>query len=144
MPTSESVGRLVLDTHVWIWLMEGSPKLKPAVRRRIEEGSQNGLLQISAISVWEVAMLETKGRITLMEECNIWIRNSLSAPGISLVPVSPDIAVDSTRLPGVFHGDPADRIIIATARACGGLLVTADKAIQRFARQGHVHVLPVS
>ncbi len=131
---------LVLDTHVWIWLMEGNPKLKLSVRNKIDKCIPETNLGVSAISVWEVAMLESKGRIIFNKECSEWVKMALSAPGIGLIPVSPDIAVAATRLPGEIHGDPADRIIVATTRSCGGILVTADKAILDYAETG---LLPV-
>jgi len=133
--------KLVLDTHVWVWLTEGVSDLKIAARKHIESAARDGNLFVSAISVWEVGMLEAKGRVTFDEDCGTWVRNALGAPGISLVPFTPEIAVSSTRLPGPFHGDPADRIIVATARSFGGTLVTADKAILAYAESGLLRVL---
>jgi PIN domain nuclease of toxin-antitoxin system len=118
MPRTESVSNLlVLDTHVWIWIMEGvKTELSAATIRLIERSAADSALAISAISVWEVAMLEKKGRITLSRSIDEWTKAALTAPGIRLVDLSPEIAIESTRLPGEPHGDPADRIIIATAR----------------------------
>jgi PIN domain nuclease of toxin-antitoxin system len=121
--------------------MEGNPCLNATVRTRIQHAVAETSLQVSAISVWEIALLESKGRITFNEECRLWVQRALAAPGIALAPLTPDIAIESTRLPSTFHGDPADRIIAATARACGGTLVTADKAILNYAKQGHLRVL---
>ena len=132
---------LILDTHVWVWLMEGDSKLKLSVRKQIDKFVPENNLGVSAISVWEIAMLESKGRIVFNEECTGWVKRALSAPGISLIPIDPEIAVAATRLPGVIHGDPADRIIVATARFCGGTLVTADKAILDYAKTGLLHVI---
>lgn len=136
--------RLLLDTHVWVWLMEGNDRLLPDVRDAIQGAVPEQLLNVSAISVWEVAMLEAKGRIVLDMDCNVWVGRALGAPGFSLTALRPEIAVASTRLPGDFHGDPADRIIVATARQDGCTLVTADEAILKYAESGHVHVLPAS
>jgi PIN domain nuclease of toxin-antitoxin system len=144
MPTYRAGQKLVLDTHVWVWLLEGTTSLKPAIRRRIEASAREGGLLVSAISVWEVAMLEAKGRLTFDQDCNAWVTDALSAPGISLVPLAPEIAVASTRLPADFHGDPADRIIVATARAHGHTLVTADGAILSYAKSGNLRVLAAS
>jgi PIN domain nuclease of toxin-antitoxin system len=141
MPKPESAPKLVLDTHIWIWLMEGAPDLKPKLRKRIEACAREGELLVSAISTWEVGMLEAKGRITFDQECADWVRDALSAPGIRLAPLSPDIAVASTRLPGDFHGDPADRMIVATARAHACPLVTADADIITYSKSGLVRVL---
>ena len=141
MPKPEAEQRLVLDTHIWIWLMEGAPDLKQGLRRQIEACAREGELLVSAISAWEVGILEAKGRITFDQECGDWVADAFSAPGIRLAPLDPDIAVASTRLPGNFHGDPADRIIVATARAHGCPLVTADAAIIGYAKSGRVRVV---
>ncbi len=141
MPKPESGQKLLLDTHVWVWLMEGTPDLKPGMRRRIETSARDGGLLVSAISVWEVAMLEAKGRLTLDQDCGAWVQDALSAPGVSLVPLEPAIAVASTRLPAGFHGDPADRIIVATARAHAYPLVTADAAILDYAKSGNLRAM---
>ena len=133
---------LLLDTHVWIWLMEGDRRhLSLRARRAIEEVSHSGTLWLSAISIWEIAMLEARGRVTLGHPVNEWIETLLHAPGARLLPLDPAIAVDSTRLPGSPHGDPADRILMASARATGARLVTCDGRIIRYARVGHVPVL---
>ena len=141
MPRPEAQQKLVLDTHIWIWLMEGSPDLRLRLRKRIEACAREGELLVSAISVWEVGMLEAKGRLTFDQDCAAWVKDALLAPGIRLVPLDPDIAVASTRLPGSLHGDPADRIIVATARAFACELVTADVGIASYAKTGHVRVM---
>lgn len=142
MPRTESTSNvLVLDTHVWIWILEGvKTELSPATIRLIEKAAADSALAISAISVWEVAMLEKKGRITLSRSIDEWTRAALTAPGIRLVDLSPEIAIESTRLPGEPHGDPADRIIIATARVLGATLITRDEAIVSYASSGHVRI----
>jgi PIN domain nuclease of toxin-antitoxin system len=141
MPMPEPGPRLVLDTHIWVWLMEGMADLKPELRSRIESCAREGELLVSAISIWEVGMLEAKGWITFEQECMDWVRDALSAPGIRLAPLEPSVAVASTRLPGGFHGDPADRIIVATARAYACPLVTADQAIAEYAKSGFIKVV---
>lgn len=141
MPMPEPGSRVVLDTHIWVWLMEGHTDLKPRLRSRIESCAREGELLVSAISTWEVGMLEAKGRLTFDQECIDWVRAALSAPGIRLAALDPSVAVASTRLPGDFHGDPADRIIVATARAYACPLVTADAAIIAYAQSGYVGVV---
>ena len=133
--------RFVLDTHVWVWLMLGDRHLGKRCRRMMEEAVSGGGLLVSAISVWEVAMLEHKGRLTLAGDCEDWVHASLGAPGIQLSELTPRLAIASTRLPGPFHGDPADRIIVATARESATTLITADLAILRYADLGHVNAL---
>lgn len=84
---------------------------------------------MSAISVWEVAMLESQGPIRIVKDCLDWVRQALAAPGVRLVPLSPEIAVASCRLPGVWHEDPAYRILVASARLHDLRFVTYDQRI---------------
>jgi hypothetical protein len=93
---------------------------------------------------WEVAMLEAKGRISLSRPVEDWVRSALRAPGTRLLPLTPEIAIESTRLPGSAHGDPADRILIASARVSGGRLATRDRGILDYAGGGHVAVVDVT
>jgi len=136
--------QLLLDTHVWIWLLNGNEgNLKPEIVTTIQQAASSELLRISAISLWEVAMLESKGRIHIGMECLNWLKAALAAPGISLIPLTAEIAVCSCILPGEFHGDPADRIIVATAKILGALLVTRDANIVNYGRQGYLSVLRI-
>jgi len=132
---------LLLDTHVWVWLMLGDTRLGRRSRNLLEAAVPDGRLRVSVISVWEVAMLEANGRLHLASDCADWVGEALSAPGIRLAELTPEIAVASTRLPGKFHGDPADRILAATARETGAALVTADRAILDYGRRGHLRAL---
>ena len=136
------IPELLLDTHVWIWVMEGAQReIGRRAREAVEAASASGRLLVSAISVWEVAMLGAKGRIQFSLELGEWIRKGLTAPGVHLVPISPPIAIDSARLPPEAHGDPADRILMATARRSGATLVTRDHRILHCARHGLLSVL---
>jgi PIN domain nuclease of toxin-antitoxin system len=92
----------------------------------MERASERSLLRLSAISPWEVAMLEARGRLRFDIPCGDWIDDALGLPGLCLVPLTPGICVDSTRLQGEPGGDPTDRLIVATARAVGGTLFTRD------------------
>ena len=132
---------VLLDTHVWVWLMFGDNRLGSANRRMLEKAVPEGRLRVSVISVWEVAMLEAKGRLTLAADCESWVREALAAPGIRVAELTPRIAVSSTRLPGVFHGDPADRMLVATARESEATLLTADEGILHYADEGYVHAV---
>ena len=134
---------LLLDTHVWLWLMSREGNMKPSAIRVVEEAAHFGLVGVSAISVWEVAMLEAKGRIRLSKDCLSWVNEALRAPGLGLIPLTPEIAVDSSRLPGVFHGDPADRILVATARRQGAILLTRDEKILSYGKAKHLSVMAV-
>ena len=100
MPMPNSDDLLILDTHVWIWLMEGSDRLAAPAQRRIEQAVPAEALRVCAISVWEAAMLEAKGRILFNDDCTAWVRRALAAPGLSLFGLTPEIAIASTRLPG--------------------------------------------
>ncbi len=140
-----STRALVLDTHVWLWVVEGNPReLSSRAVEEIDGASRSGDILVSAISVWEVAMLETKGRISLSRPVEDWVHSALRAPGIRLLPLTPEIAIESTRLPGSAHGDPADRILIASARVLGGRLATRDQTILEYAGGGHVAVIDVT
>lgn len=130
---------LLLDTHIWIWLMDGvADKLPARVRARIQVAADRGLVYVSAMSVWEVAMLEARKQLTLSVELSAWADRALAAPGVQLAPFSSEIAIDSTRLPGRIHGDPADRILIATARHLNAALVTCDRRILDYSQGGYV------
>lgn len=141
MPNLENL--LLLDTHAWLWLVGGAEPLKRSVLSAVEQGARQGRIRVSAISVWEVAMLEAKGRIRLSKDCLVWIQDALASPGISLAPLTPEIAVEGCRLPGAFHGDPADRILVATARLLGATLLTRDAMILSYGRKHRVAVMTV-
>src|SRR5580692_7715062 len=133
---------LLLDTHYWIWLQFGTrEQLTPAVQKTIDKTAASGNLLLSMMSVWEVGMLESKGRLQLFTPCEQWVRDALAMPGLSVAPLTPEIALASSRLPQPFHGDPADRIIVATARALGARLATADSKIREYARKRHLTIL---
>jgi len=133
---------LVLDTHVWIWLVEGDrTALSAPAIEAIEAAARGGAVRVSAISVWEVAMLEAKGRISLARPVNDWVQAALRVPGVRLLPLTPEIAIESTRLPGVPHGDPADRMLMASARQLGGRLATCDREILDYAEGGQLNAL---
>ena len=130
---------LILDTHVWVWLSNKSAdKLSKACLDKINAAERLG---ISVISVWEVGMLESKGRLRFNAPCQTWVNEALNAPKLSLLPLSPEIAVESSYLPGTIHGDPADRILVATSRRLGARLVTRDKLLHDYARRGFVDIL---
>lgn len=133
---------LLLDTHIWIWMVEGLPgEIGHAAQNAVMEAGAVGRVLVSPISVWEVGMLEAKGRIRFSIEAGEWVRRALAAPGVHLSPLTPEVALDSTRLPGPVHGDPADRILIATARRVGATLVTRDTKILDYGRQGLLNVI---
>ena len=117
---------IILDTHAWIWWVNESEQLPKATRLLIERSNRIG---IPAICCWELAMLVAKGRIGLSMDVAVWLDLALQRPGVELLPLTPDIAVLSTRLPGNFHGDPADRLIVASSLSRNAPLVTKDEKI---------------
>jgi len=134
----------LLDTHIWIWWMIGADPLRSSpARERIARAIDEESARVSVISLWEVGMLEAHKRISLTVDVETWTRQALSSPGLSLAPLTPDIALASSRLPGEIHGDPADRMLIATARSFGATLVTRDRRILEYSQAGHVTTLAV-
>ena len=133
---------LLLDTHVWIWTIDGQAReLSGEALDAVAEAGELGRVIVSAISVWEVAMLEAKGRLRFAMDVGEWVRRALTAPGVLLADLTPEVAVDSTRLPEPVPGDPADRILIATARRTGATLVTRDARIVDYGRRGLLSVI---
>ena len=131
---------LLLDTHIWLWLACGvQGKISPATLRAIERAGQRHTLFVSIISVWEIALLESKRRIALPMPTQKWITRALDNPEIKLIGLNePEIVLDSCNLPEEFHADPADRFLVATARARNATLVTADQRILDYSKLGHV------
>jgi len=123
---------IVLDTHAWIWWVSSPTLLSETAKRIIDEAITERSICISSISVWEVAVLESRGRLKLTMSAGDWVAASEALPFIDFVPVSNSIALKSVQLPGALHDDPADRIIIATAISLGAVLVTKDEKISNY------------
>lgn len=141
MPRISEIQRLLLDTHVWLWLAAGADALPSTAREAIGVAASSGGLRVAAISLWEVAMLASRNRLSLGKPTTIWLEEALSAPGLSLEPLSPLIATASCHLPGGFHSDPADHMIVATARVTSSTLMTRDRRILDYAAHGHVRAM---
>ena len=125
---------ILLDTHVWLWTLDGTAGTLPtASRALIDRAGAARRLFVSDFSYWEIAMLVSKGRLQLGTDVGAWLDRAALAPGIVTVPVTRDVLVRSTRLPGEPHGDPADRILLAQAQALGASLLTCDKGIIAYA-----------
>lgn len=123
---------ILLDTHVAIWAAEG--KLEAPARDRISSASERDEIFLSPISAWEIGVLVQKKRVTLAGGADSYVRRLFAGHGVVVAPLTPAIAVAATMLPGVCHGDAADRILIATAAAYGASLMTRDSKIQDYAR----------
>jgi len=123
MPKIEHLVAAVLDTHVWVWAAAGDARAE-------KMGAFSGTAIISAISQWEVSMLSMKARLKLLPDDEAWFSENLEPP-VSLAPLTAEISMSSCRLPD-FHGDPADRIIVATAMVLGIPLITGDEKIIRW------------
>ncbi|KYC39288.1 twitching motility protein PilT [Scytonema hofmannii PCC 7110] len=120
---------ILLDTHVWLWLLHEPNQLSTQAQTIINaEELQNGLL-VSAISVWEIAVKSSIGKLNLPLPIEEWYKLAQTHSGVVIEPLSPIDAIASTQLPGDFHKDPADRIIVAIARRYGISLVTCDTKI---------------
>ncbi|MFN8111902.1 MAG: type II toxin-antitoxin system VapC family toxin [Solirubrobacterales bacterium] len=124
---------VLLDTHVWIWWAADPTRLSSRAAARIAEA---GTILLASISCWEVAMLAAKGRIEFDRPVERWIRQALARPGLSSVPLVPSTATAAGLLPESFPGDPADRLIYATARAEGAELLTRDRRLLDFDPRG--------
>ena len=118
---------ILLDTHVLVWLDEGSPRLGNKALRKINNAFANNDLAVSAISFWEISMLVQKKRLEMQMEIDVW-RKELIEKGLREIPLAGEIAILARALSN-FHGDPADRMIVATARQLSATLATADGKI---------------
>ncbi|MDP2054873.1 MAG: type II toxin-antitoxin system VapC family toxin, partial [Acidobacteriota bacterium] len=117
---------VVLDTHAWIWWVTSDRRLSRRARAAIQKPLARGEVWISMISIWEMAKKVEKGQLALDRPLDEWVEAALSAEGLHVAEMTRPILVDSCRLPLPFHGDPADQIIVATARSLSATVVTKD------------------
>jgi PIN domain nuclease of toxin-antitoxin system len=133
---STYAGPLLLDTHIWVWHLEGDAnQLSPGLIALLDRCSSAGQLRVLDISYWEVAVKTAKAKLLLSIDAGIWLRRATQAPGIRLLPLDRDILLLSTRLAGAVHNDPADRMLIAAAVLNNVPLVTADRMIIEYAQE---------
>jgi PIN domain nuclease of toxin-antitoxin system len=118
--------------------MLANPELTDSGRQVINRAAASGQLRIAAISVWEAALLASRGRVVVDRPLAQWIMEAVSAPGLLIEPLLPQIAVEAWSLPETFHRDPADRLIVATARVENATLMTRDQRILDYAARGHL------
>jgi PIN domain nuclease of toxin-antitoxin system len=119
---------IVLDTHIWVWWVGDEQRLSKLQVEAIR-ANETGIIGISAISCWEIAKLVERKRLQLSRSLREWFEDALGYPGIRLFALTPEVAIESASLPAGFHQDPADQIIVATARLHGCSLVTSDGKI---------------
>jgi PIN domain nuclease of toxin-antitoxin system len=133
---------LLLDTHIWLWLVLGIERLSVTVRRTIIDAASLGDLRIAAITLWEVALLASRNRVALGQPTLRWVEQAVISSFVRVEPLTAEVAVESWELPDRFHNDPVDRIIVATARVTGAVLMTRDRQILDYAARGHLTALP--
>lgn len=131
---------LLLDTCALIWLLNGDRMSENSIDA-IETAAENARLFVSAISAWEVATLERKGRLAFAMPVSTWFERAEALPGLAVTPLTPRILIASADLPGRAPSDPADRMIIAASRELGASVVTRDRAILDYAGQGYLAAL---
>jgi PIN domain nuclease of toxin-antitoxin system len=131
---------LLLDTCAAIWLADGQP-MKASSVTAIERAAATGDVLVSPVTAWEIGMLCAASRIVVRPTPQQWFSQLLARPGIQLAPLAPEIAIEASFLPGRLHGDPADRLLVATARHRDAALVTRDRRILDYAASGNVKAL---
>ncbi len=121
--------KYLLDTHTWIWWNMHPENLSKKVKSKIINVNEYNEMLLSVISVWEFCKLLEKNRLAITCDSEEWIKEAIDIPKLRLVPLTPTIAYKSTVLPGQFHDDPADQIIVATAREENATILTKDRRI---------------
>lgn len=122
---------VLLDTHVWIWWVLGQAELPENERSALGASAKREPPLLSAISLWEAQMLHAEGRLTLRLPFSRWLAEASRPDVVSVVPLTVEVVLAVHDLPDSFHGDPADRIIVATARSLQVSLATHDQRIRR-------------
>jgi PIN domain nuclease of toxin-antitoxin system len=120
---------ILLDTHVLIWMVSDSSRLSRTATRELRKAEQNGELAIASITLWELALLYYHGRLRTSGSTESAIRETLEKSQVQVIEVTPEIAALTTTFPDTYPKDPGDRLIGATARAFGLMLITQDQRI---------------
>jgi PIN domain nuclease of toxin-antitoxin system len=128
---------VLLDTHAVLWLDSGAPMTRESIAA-IDDAAGRGEVLVSAVSAWEIGLLVRKRRIRLDLEPLPWFERFLGLPGVRLTPLGVAAAIASSFL---FHGDPADRLLVATARTLPATLITRDAKILSYSEAGHLRAL---
>ncbi|MEO8682632.1 MAG: type II toxin-antitoxin system VapC family toxin [Vicinamibacterales bacterium] len=122
---------VLLDTQVWIWWLTGAGALPKGERAALDQAASSGGIRVSAISLWEAQLLHSRQRLELPLPFSDWLRRATNPEFITVLPLDLDVVLALNELPAAFHGDPADRLIVATARAHKLPLASHDRAIRR-------------
>lgn len=125
---------VLLDTHIWIHLQSGSPRLSKAALNAIDNAAATRSVYVPLISVWEITMLTVKKRLQLDRPVRQWVEDAFEKPGLQLLPMTTDIAIEAALLSAPMHKDPTDRMIVASAQVEHLTLITCDKPMIAFAK----------
>ena len=131
---------VLLDTCAAIWLMNGEPLSDPGIAAIRSAQAAHVGVHVSPITAWEIGTLVSKARLQLTLSAEVWFENLLDLPGVRLTAQTPAILLASTSLPGAAPTDPSDRIIAATARAHGHIVITRDWKLLTYGQAGHIRV----
>ncbi|MCF6211457.1 MAG: type II toxin-antitoxin system VapC family toxin [Gammaproteobacteria bacterium] len=130
---------LLIDTHVWLWYAQGNrQRLTTAAARQLESLDEQGRLRLSVLSIWELGMLDAKNRIHLGQPCKDWLSTFFERTHFQVIGLDIDVALQANQLPDFAHADPVDRILVATTRHHDLTLISEDRKILDYARQGYV------
>jgi PIN domain nuclease of toxin-antitoxin system len=134
---------VLLDTHALIWIVAKAPMSSSSLAA-VRAAARTGDVLVSPVSAWEVGLLATARRssIRFLPTPQGWWEKALNTPGVRLTALSPEAAIEAAFLPETLHRDPADRLLIATARQLGATMITRDKLILAYAALGHVDAIP--
>ena len=132
------MSKLLLDTHILIWALTKSDELTSEVKEAIKLAKANKNLYLASISLWEIAMLAQKQRISVYRRIADFLQTIEHIRGLNILQITANIAAESVTLPGGIHNDPADGIIIASCREISATLVTRDQKILDWANLGHM------
>jgi len=133
--------KIVLDTHILVWSLLEPDNIAKKIKEQIASAQSVSSLYISSITLWEIAMLIQKKRISVFERTSDFLKYISRIEGLSVIEISAEIAAESVMLPGAFSSDPADCIIIASTRGIAGSLITRDQKIIEWANQGYLKVI---
>ena len=123
--------KLLLDTHIWVWWVTGAKELASALRERLDEFAARRELALSAMSIWEAQILHSRSRLRFPPAFVEWVAVTPRPELVTVLPIVRGVVLEIDALPESFHGDPADRCIVATARLHTLPLATRDRNIRR-------------